>query len=219
MDWSLVTTFAGALLAVLNPLGGTPLYLASTAEDGPGLRREVAALVALCVFAMLVVFFFVGGGILAFLGISIAAFRIGGGTLLLLMGLDMARQPLARTAATREQHTRVAAGFAAARLRLRDLFVPIVVPVLVGPGSLSTTILYGGQASGWRTKLAMVGVILGVAGVVYVCLASANLLRRAMGDTGMAIASRLLGIVLTALAAQLLISGLAEAFPALQHAP
>ncbi len=216
MDWPLVGTFAAALLAIINPIGSTPVYLAATAEDASGLRTQVAFLIGVFIFVLLSVCFLFGGHVLAVLGISIAAFRIGGGVLLLLIGLDMARQPLSRSREQRAHHNRVAAGFEAAKARLRDLIVPIVVPLIVGPGSISTVILYGEQSGGLAMNIAMVAVIGVASFFVFVCLSLATLLKAAIGESGMAISSRLLGILLTAIAAQLLISGLSEAFPALQ---
>ena len=215
MNWPLVGTFAAALFAILNPIGGTPIYLAATAEDAAGLRTRVAFLIGVFIFGLLAVCFFFGGQVLAMLGISIAAFRIAGGVLLLLIGLDMARQSLIRTREQRATHQRVAAGFEAARARLRDLITPIVIPLIVGPGSISTVVLYGEQADDWATRGAMVAVIGLASLATFVCLSMATLLKAAIGETGMAISSRLLGILLTAIAVQLMIGGLTEAFPKL----
>ena len=215
MDWPLVGTFAAALLAILNPIGGTPIYLAATAEDAAGLRTRVAFLIGIFVFALLTTCFLFGGTVLAWLGITIPAFRIAGGLLLLLIGLDMARQPLVRSREQRATHERVAKGFEAAKARLRDLITPIVVPLIVGPGSISTVILYGDRAEGFEMHAAMIAVIGSAAFSVFVCLSLASILKAAIGESGMAISSRLLGILLTAIAVQLMIGGLTEAFPAI----
>ena len=215
MDWPLVGTFAAALLAILNPIAGTPIYLAATAEDAAGLRTRVAFLIGVFIFGLLVACFFFGGPLLAALGITMAAFRIAGGVLLLLIGLDMARQPLVRSREQRATHERVAKGFEAARARFRDLITPIVVPLIVGPGSISTVVLYGDQAPNLTTRGAMIVVIGAAAVAVFVCLSLASVLKAAIGETGMSISSRLLGILLTAIAVQLMIAGLTEAFPGL----
>jgi MarC family membrane protein len=210
MDWTLISNFAAATIAIVNPLGNLPVFISLTASERKEVRRWLAVLVSGTVFVFLMVFLMAGEAILAFFGISLAAFRIAGGILLLLIGIDMIRG--IQTKMTREAVTRAFTNnLKEAEFQYRQTIVPLGIPLFVGPGAISTVILYADRAQNGPTYLGLVGVIAAVSFLVMVCLLSSEGIKRAMGETGLAIATRILGVLLTAIGVQFMLGGLAEA--------
>ncbi len=210
MDWGLISNFAAALFAIVNPLGNLPIFVSYTAGESRGVQRWLALFVALTVLVALVVFLLSGAAILKFFGISLAAFRIAGGILLLLTGIGMVRG----------QHNLESRQLAAqanindlkeAEFVYRKILIPLGIPLFVGPGSISTVVLYANQAHSHSTLWGLIGAIVGISGVVFVALLSGGALQRLLGQTGLDIATRLLGLLLTAIGVQFILGGLADA--------
>lgn len=215
MDTHLLISFATAMVAILNPIGGIPVFLSYTAEDRPGVRHDIAILLCLCVFGLLSMFIFLGQGILDFFGITIASFRIAGGIILLLMGIQMTRGEgkvaPKRTTAEKEHLS----NFREAQRELRTMLVPVGVPFLVGPGAISTAILFANEAVNPLTQSAMVLVLLGVCILLCLALIAGELIMKLIGSIGLDIATRILGLFLAAVAVQFILEGLVQTIPAL----
>jgi multiple antibiotic resistance protein len=204
-----------ALFALLDPIGNLPIFAAATA--GASLRQRVSVSALICAFAVvfLAFFLFTGLGLLQFFGISMAAFRIAGGILLLLLGLDMVREDFLKIFADADaaNDARDVRGYA--QRRFKRLIVPFAIPLLIGPGAISTIIIQAGEAqkigpAGFAAALAAIGA----AGLVsFVCFALTGPISRVLGDVGMAVVVRVLGLILCALAIQFMLSGLSEAIP------
>lgn len=202
---SLINEFV-VLFIVVDPVGVAWMFAALTQRADNALRRRMAvrgvALAALILFA----FFFVGDPLLRALGISIPAFRIAGGALLFLLAIDMvfARQSGLRSTTRREQ--------AEAEHRPDVSVFPLAFPLIAGPGALTTVLLMtGGSHDGWYFA-GMVGVLALVLGLTLLALLMAPLILRVLGETGANVVSRLLGLVLSALAVQFVIDGVRSAF-------
>ena len=210
----LAVNFFIALFALMDPVGNVPIFAAATSGASPRARRMIAVYVALFSFAFLLFFYFTGLALLEFFGISIAAFRIAGGVLLFLLGLEMAREDF--TAAFTDP---AAAGGetvdprAYARRSFERLVVPFAMPLLIGPGAISTVIIYAGETE----RFGVFGRGFGVGAIFAVCVATlltfwlAGPIERRLGRVGTAIVVRVLGLVLCALAVQFIIIGLSEA--------
>src|SRR5215470_16752106 len=138
--------FFVAMFALIDPIGNVPVFAAATAKASPAGRRWFALYISLFALGFLAFFFFTGLGVLKFFGISLPAFRIAGGILLLLLGLDMARKDMtAAFSDPSEEHEAIdARGYA--QRRFERLVVPFAMPLLIGPGAISTTIIYAGEA-------------------------------------------------------------------------
>lgn len=216
-DWTLITAFLVALFAIVNPIGNLPVFVATTGDVRLAVQRWLAWMIAGFVAVMLVVFLWVGDSVLSFFSVSLPAFRIAGGILLLLMGLHMVRGEN-RNVATPESSDDNDA-FHAAEKRFKDVLVPVGVPLFVGPGSLSTVILYGSRASenggGVVDRLWMSGAVVVVAISVGLVLSVGQRMSLLMGQTMLSIATRLLGLVICAIAVQFMLDGLSEVMPAL----
>jgi len=152
---------------------------------------------------------------LQFFGISLAAFRIAGGILLLLLGLDMTREDFLKMFADPDavKDARNDRGYA--RRRFQRLVVPFAMPLLIGPGAISTIIIQAGEAQ----KIGPTGQAAGVVAIVaaglatFACFALTGPISRLLGEVGMAIIVRVLGLILCALAIQFILLGLSEAIP------
>src|SRR5690606_29461828 len=203
------------LFALVDPIGNLPIFAAATA--GASLRQRVSVSALICLFAVvfLAFFLFTGLALLQFFGISMAAFRIAGGILLLLLGLDMVREDFLKMFADVEASTEAQDVRGYARRRFKRLIVPFAIPLMIGPGAISTIIIVAGEAQ----EIGPVGtgaalVAIAAAGLVaFVCFALTVPLSRLLGYAGLAIIVLDPGPILCALAIQFMLSGLSEAIP------
>ncbi|MEX0753394.1 MAG: MarC family protein [Xanthobacteraceae bacterium] len=189
------------LVVVVDPLGLAPTFLAITHGLPPKARRQVAIRACLIAGGVLTGAALIGDWLLASLGISLAAFRIAGGLLLfsiaseMVFGVRIQRQSQTAEQAL-EEHVRNIAAF------------PLAIPLMAGPGAITATVLLAGQAAGRPQMLAMlIGV---VAVVVLICLLvffAAPRIGKFLGITGNVVLSRLLGVLLAALAVQFVVDG------------
>lgn len=212
-----LTAFA-AIFAVLNPFSIIPIFLAINEQTKSSVQRSMAAVISIFVVIALCAVLLIGDPLLQFFGISIQAFQIAGGILLFSTGLSMIQGTtrfIDRFAAQPENLT----SFQEARARFRDLVVPIGTPLFVGPGSISTVILFGNQAKSHSNPAISYGLVaaacLACALSTYLILLSASALVKILRTTGIAILSRLMGLLLCALAIQFVISALRTLMPTL----
>jgi MarC family membrane protein len=191
------------LLVVVDPVGLAPIFLALTEGMTDAARRRVALRASLIAFAVLAGFALAGQWLLAQLGITLPAFRIAGGLLLFAIAFEMVygrrsdRQTrTAEQAVHADEHARHVAAF------------PLAIPLLAGPGAITATLLLAGQAGGRPALLAaLIGVIAMVVGLCVIVFSLAVPIGRLIGTTGNLVLSRLLGIILAALAVQFVIDG------------
>jgi multiple antibiotic resistance protein len=203
--------FAAALFAIMNPLGNTAIFLSVTAERSPAERNRIAWTTAVAVLITLLVTALLGEQILALFGISLGAFRTAGGVIILLIALAMlhARQSGVHHSAQEEtegQHKDDPAVF------------PLAIPMIAGPGTMATVILYGEHARGIGGALAIGAVIVLMSVVLLVALRVAGRLSSLLGPTGMSVLTRLMGMILAAIAVEMIAAGVAELFPQLRLA-
>ena len=204
-----------ALFALVDPIGNVPIFAAATAGASMRQRLSVSALICLFIVAFLAFFFFTGLGLLQFFGISLAAFRIAGGILLLLLGLDMTRGDFLKLFADADAVSDAKDVRGYARRRFQRLVVPFAMPLLIGPGAISTIIIQAGEAQKIGPAGQAAGLVaIGAAGLAtFVCFAATGPISRLLGEVGMAIIVRVLGLILCALAIQFILLGLSEAIP------
>ena len=203
------------LFALLDPIGNLPIFAAATA--GATLSQRVTVSGMICLFAVLFLAFFLFTGLwlLQFFGISLAAFRIAGGILLLFLGLDMAREDFLKSFADADgaQDARDVRGYA--KRRFQRLVVPFAIPLMIGPGAISAIIIQAGEAEkiGPAGFVASLVAIAAAGAVSFACFALTGPISRILGSVGLAIVVRVLGLILCALAIQFILMGLSEALP------
>jgi multiple antibiotic resistance protein len=202
------------LFALLDPIGNLPIFAAATA--GATLRQRISVSALICAFAAIfLAFLFTGLGLLQFFGISLAAFRIAGGILLLFLGLDMARGDFLAMFADKDALTDAKDVRGYARRRFQRLVVPFAIPLMIGPGAISAVIIQAGEAAklGYAGTMGSLAAIAAACAVSFVCFALTGSLSRLLGEVGMAIIVKVLGLILCALAIQFILLGLGEAIP------
>jgi len=208
------------LFALIDPIGNVPIFAAATQTQSPTARRWLTFYISVFTALILTLFFFAGLRILQFFGISMDAFRIAGGLLLFLMGLDMARGDFIDSF---KEHGDGKSGNSpepveplghreTAMKTFEKLVVPFAFPLMVGPGTISTVVIQAGAAQ----KFGVLGMAVGVAAIVttaaatLVTLLLANTISRLFGRVGMVVVVRVLGLILCALSVQIVISSVSE---------
>jgi multiple antibiotic resistance protein len=198
-----------ALFALIDPVGNVPIYAAATVGATPAQSRLTAVYMALFALAFLSFFFVTGLALLRFFGISLPAFRIAGGIVLLLMGLDMVRGDIVKEFSDEAAGGPPLSVRAYAARRFETLIVPFGMPLLVGPGAISSAVIYAEEAK----ALGVTGVFIGLAVILAVSLTIllsfwfTSQISRAMGRIGMVITVRVLGLILAAMAVQFILTG------------
>ena len=208
MEWGLVLKFAGVVVVMLDPIGNLPVYLKETAGDDPRVRRTVSIMLAIALSVALVLVYVGGMALLQFFGVSLDSFKIAGGLLLLLYGLARVQDIERHVESAGDAPVGVGA-------RFRALLVPICIPLYMGPGTISTVIVYSqSDDSGWM-HWAMMGALIVVGGAVGLTFVFSGFVKRVLGDTGLSVTGRLMGLVLAAVGVELLVKGLQGALPGL----
>lgn len=199
--------FVITLIAVLDPFMAIPFFLAMCAERPAAERHRIARVATLTVAAILIGAALVGESLLELLGTSLASFRIAGGLVLLLMALAMLQARPGNVRQTPEE----ADGLG---LSETPAIVPLAIPLLAGPGAIST-VMIAVQHGGWANQAAVIGAIVVVCLILWSMLRLALPIGRLLGPGGFSVATRLLGLLLAAIAVQSMAIGLKELFPVL----
>ena len=193
------------LFAVSGPLSSLPVYLGLTEGRSESEKIRIAVVAVFTYAVTLICFTFLGGVILHFFGISLAAFRIAGGLLLLLTALDMMRsdgddQRIEKLKASSSSAIGV---------------VPIAIPLMAGPGAISTIVIYASAHASTEHSLLVSLVIATVALVLFVNLRLAVVMGPLVGKTGTTVMNRVMGLIVASIAIEFLLHGIADHFPQL----
>ena len=210
INWTeLFKDFVG-IFAILNPLGAIPVYLSMTANKSEFEIKQIALKTSIAVAIILVISIWLGNAVLQFFGITMPAFRIASGLLVLLVAIAMFHAKTSGASNT-DQETIEAA-------HQDDIsIVPLAMPLLAGPGAISLVIVNVNQMEQWFEKVLLTLGVFILASVVWLTLRVANSLGKLMGTAGINTATRIMGLLLAAMAVQFMIQGLVEAFPGLAH--
>ena len=196
-------TSLAAVFFIVDPFAATPTFLAITAGYEHLRRRQMALRAAVTCFALLTTFATTGRYVFRIFGITLPAFKCAGGLLLLLIALDMLQARRSRTRETPEEQTDACA--------TEDVgIIPMGIPMLAGPGSLSTVMVLVGQGRSWRDVLPVMVSIAITSGVAYFVLASEDRVEAVLGEIGIRVLTRLMGLMLTAIAFQFFVSALPD---------
>jgi multiple antibiotic resistance protein len=199
--------FVVTLTAVLDPFLAVPIFIGMTAGRSGRERLALARVVTLTVAAVLGGAALFGEELLRWTGTGLPAFRVGGGLVLLLMALAMLNAEAGGVRQSRAEARELETGTPSG-------VVPLAVPLLAGPGAIGTTVI-AAQAGGAAHLAAILACIAIVCAFLWVTLRLAYAIGPRMGTTGLNIATRLLGLLLVAIAIQTMAAGLRELFPAL----
>lgn len=205
-----------ALLVLINPFSALSIYLDLTQDHSTKEKRRIARTAALAVFIVIVVFALSGGILLKVLGISVGSFQVGGGILVLLIaislmnGNDNPAKPKIDPNSEEHHH--------AQQVRRNEkaiAVVPIAIPITIGPGGISTVIIYSSAAKNY-SDIALI-IISGflVSLICYLILIVAGRISKRLGTTGLTILNRIMGMMLAAISVEIIVAGLKSIFPQL----
>ena len=200
--------FAVTLAAILNPFAAIPFFLIVTREASGLDRRTTAAVAAVTVAVILGGAAVAGDSVLTLAGTSLGAFRVAGGIVLLLMGLSMLGAQPGSVRQTQEEASVAAQQGSVA-------VVPIGIPLIAGPGSISAVIVQMQRGGGAGHLAAVLACVAAVSLACWLSLRFAKTIGRALGPIGLNVVSRLLGLLLSAVAVEMMAAGAKQLFPAL----
>ena len=195
-----------ALMVLINPLSAAPIFLSLTPYNSAKERRKIAQTASLTVVIAIALFTLLGDVILKVLNISIGSFQVGGGILILLIAIAMMNAQPNPTKHNPEEAQE-------AGQRNNIAVVPLAIPMLIGPGSISTVIIYSSTASSWWGKMEIIVAGMIVALVCYSGMLAASRLSQLLGATGINIINRIMGMVLAAVSIEIIAGGLKNLFP------
>jgi len=202
------------LLAIVNPLAIVPFFIHYTQSFSPEQRRNTIRVSSFSAFVVIAVSALAGLQILEFFGISLASFQVGGGMLLLTSALNMLN---AQPAEAKTSSHELQDGAEKAAMGASIAVVPLTIPLLTGPATMSTVVIYADKAKTVLQMGTLVGYGVVVALATALCFSLANPIARVLGKTGINVMTRLMGLILAALAVEVMSDGLTKLFPALGH--
>lgn len=196
------------LLAIVNPFGAIPLFISMTANESELQRKKTVDLTSIGVTVILLTVLFFGQPILNFFGISIDSFRIAGGILLLLMAIAMLN---AKTSNVKQTEVEAYESMDKESVAI----VPLAMPMLAGPGGISSVIIASHKGDGFGHYFGITIGILLLSALVWLILRAATWIARHLGETGINIFSRIMGLILAAIAIEFIANGIKGLFPGL----
>lgn len=197
-----------ALFAIVNPIGSVPVFITTTDGSSLAQRAHIAGIVSVTVFTVLSLAALMGDRLLAFFSISIPSFQVGGGILLLLMAVSMMH---ARQSGVRQTPEELQAAIEHEAIGV----VPIGIPLLAGPGAISSVIIAAQQSQGVFGHLELILPIAVISSAVYGILRLSTRIANRLGTIGINIITRLMGLILAAMAVEFMAHGIAGLFPGL----
>jgi multiple antibiotic resistance protein len=197
-----------AIFFVVDPMGVIPIFIAMTREDTPEKRRSMAKRASIAAFFILTTFAVAGTLIFKVFGVTLGAFKVAGGILLLLTAVEMLQAQKGRTRVSPEEEREGA--------EKEDVAIfPLAIPLLAGPGAIATVTTLMSKAG----KIVFaVPVILSIAvtcAVAYAMLLGAERIQRLLGVTGISVMNRVIGLIIGAIGVQFIVDGLRDTFPGL----
>lgn len=202
-DYDAILNAFVTILVTVDPPGLAPLFLALTADMNRAERGQVAVRASLLGLGLLVLFAVAGGAILSGFGITLPAFRVAGGLLLFYIAFEMIferrqerHEKSARRAVTKDMIHNIAA-------------FPLAMPLIAGPGAISATVLLSGGFTGTTGMAVFIAILVAAILITYVVFLLADRINGFLGETGRSILTRLLGVILSALAVQFVADGIA----------
>jgi multiple antibiotic resistance protein len=198
-----------SLLALINPVGAVPFFLSLTSDHTEAERHRTIRITSISVFCVVAITTLLGQQIISFFGISVGSLQVGGGIIMLLMAINMLNAQVGNTRATAEERDE-------AESKNSIAVVPLAIPLLTGPGTISTVIVYAANAPHWYDRAGLIAIGAVIATVCFLALRLAEPIARWVGQIGINIGTRLMGLMLSALAVEFIVDGLKALLPNLR---
>ncbi len=201
------------LLAIVNPIGVVPFFIHFTRGFDAAQRRRTIHVASVTVFIVIATSALLGLQVLSFFGISLASSQVGGGLLLIMGAVQMLH---AEPAESKSQDVDDGADRAAAGASIA--VVPLTIPLLTGPAAISTVVIYAEKSHGFGGLATLIGYGLIIAVATWLVLSAAERIGKFLGQTGINVMTRLMGLILAAIAVEVMADGLQKLFPILATA-
>ncbi len=203
--------FTAAMLAIVNPLGIIPMWAKLTNDLYTKTRREIAVMLTLTSIVVLLIFLIFGEQILELFSIDLQVFKVAGGLLLLFTGFAMVNGDSGKQGSLGKDDGMTT--FQVAKSRFRKIVVPLGIPMLSGPGSLTTVLLFGADAGNTIDFLVLSGIVVAVMLLLMVAFYFSGYFERKIDPIVFDVMTRLFGVLVTAIAVQFIVDGLGRIFP------
>ncbi|MFW5793342.1 MAG: MarC family protein [Bacteroidota bacterium] len=209
MNWNLYLNFLAAMMAIMNPLGLIPLWSELTNDLTKSGRRELARLLIATAAIILVTFMIFGKTILTFFSIELPVFQMAGGILLLFTGLSMVNGKIfqieSRKLEAKDPHQLV-------RTRFREILVPLAIPMMSGPGSITTVLLFGNRLSSPLDYFVLSLILLVILAIVLFVFVFSVKIEKLIDPIFFNVLTRLFGIIVVAISLQFIVEGIIKVF-------
>lgn len=209
LHWHEYLEMLTAIIVIVDPLGAVPIFIGLTAEQSEHERAHTARVAVLAAGIVLVIACLLGAPLLKFFGIRIASFQIAGGILIFVLAMSMLSARISPAKQTQEEATEAVG-------KENVAVVPLAIPLLAGPAAISTIIIYAHRQEGWMIRGFLILAIALTIALVWILWRVSIPLSRRLGRTGMNNVTRVMGLLLAAIAVEFVAGGLGELFPALK---
>lgn len=209
LEWHQYIEVFTAIIVIVDPLGLLPIFISITADENERERAHTAKVAVIFAAVVMIIGSLVGGPLLKFFGISMASFRVAGGLLILILAIAMLNAKISPSKQAPEEAKEAVE-------KENVAVVPLAVPLLAGPAALSTIIIYAQSIPGWGIRLYLILCIIAVAVITWIMLRLSIVISRKLGQTGLNNVTRLMGLILAAIAVEFIAGGLLLLFPGLK---
>lgn len=203
-----IANFILAMLAITNPFGNLAIFLGLTSDKTTAERRRIAIITCISVAIVLLIAVWSGDYILQIFGISLPAFQVAGGIIITLIGLSMLQSKQSAVMHTKEEHESAKASTSIA-------VVPLTIPIVAGPGAIATVVMMMKEHHTLTDMLRYSAASIGIAIVIGATFYFSPIFARILGESGLKIATRVMGMILVAIAIQTFAAGAIKLFPGL----
>lgn len=211
MSNDFLMNFTAAIVAIINPIGLIPLWKELLGDTDRSVRIRVAFMVIGSSMVLLLIFLNLGHHLLQFFQLDLEVFKVAGGILLLFTGISMVDGKVSRLTSRDEKGE---TSLQIAKQRFRKVLVPLTIPMLAGPGSITTVIIYGGRSQSIMQSAELSLVLLAVLLILLLILCYSHFIEKKLDDLIFVVITRIFGVIVVAIALQFMLEGLAEIFPA-----
>ena len=190
-----------SLFTLVNPIGLSPVFISMVEHCNKSERKQIALKGVAIAFFILILFTFIGRLIFSFFGITVSGFKIAGGILFFRTGMQMLESRLPRTRSTPQEETE-------AETKDEIAYTPIGIPLIAGPGAISSVMIFSSETESWEYKLILLIVIAFVMVLTYLIFRMADKITQKFGTIGLRIIQRVMGLILMVIAVEFIISGI-----------
>ena len=208
MELQIFFKFIVSIFAIVNPIGMLPVFISLTENFDSESRYKTNRMANIAVAIILIISLLFGNSFLAFFGISLNSFRIAGGLLVVIIGMTMINGKLGEN-----KQTQGAANDISSKTNVA--LVPLAMPLLGGPGTITTVIVWGTNYRSWGYIIGFIICILLFCFGCWLLFRSAPFIMRRLGQTGLNVVTRIMGLILMAVGVEIMVSGIRDAFPGL----